>query len=44
VVPGAFRLEVSSPGLDRPLTRLEDFARFRDREITLKTHEPLDGW
>ncbi|MFQ3665902.1 MAG: ribosome maturation factor [Sphingomonadaceae bacterium] len=27
-IPGAYRLEVSSPGIDRPLTRLDDFARF----------------
>ncbi|MEJ0071689.1 MAG: ribosome maturation factor RimP [Pseudomonadota bacterium] len=28
-IPGAYDLEVSSPGIDRPLTRREDFARFR---------------
>jgi ribosome maturation factor RimP len=43
LVPGAYRLEVSSPGLDRPLTRLQDFARFAGHEITLKTHEPVSG-
>ena len=30
------RLEVSSPGLDRPLKRLEDFARFAGREATVR--------
>ena len=37
------RLEVSSPGLDRPLKRIEDFARFAGREATLKLKLPRDG-
>ncbi len=37
------RLEVSSPGLDRPLKRLEDFARFAGREATVKLKLPVDG-
>ncbi|HXZ49847.1 MAG TPA: ribosome maturation factor RimP [Usitatibacter sp.] len=37
------RLEVSSPGLDRPLKRLEDFARFAGREATVKLKLPRDG-
>jgi ribosome maturation factor RimP len=37
------RLEVSSPGLDRPLKRLEDFARFRGREATVKLKLPREG-
>jgi ribosome maturation factor RimP len=37
------RLEVSSPGLDRPLKRLEDFARFAGREATVRLKLPRDG-
>ncbi len=37
------RLEVSSPGLDRPLKRIEDYARFAGREATVKLKLPLDG-
>lgn len=37
------RLEVSSPGLDRPLKRLEDFQRFAGREASVKLKLPRDG-
>ena len=37
------RLEVSSPGLDRPLKRLEDFERFAGREASVKLKLPRDG-
>ena len=37
------RLEVSSPGLDRPLKKLADFARFAGEEAQLKLHEMIDG-
>jgi ribosome maturation factor RimP len=37
------RLEVSSPGLDRPVRRLEDYARFAGREVKLQLREPLDN-
>lgn len=37
------RLEVSSPGLDRPLKRLEDFARFAGREATVRLKLPREG-
>ncbi|MGZ5663972.1 MAG: ribosome maturation factor RimP [Usitatibacter sp.] len=37
------RLEVSSPGLDRPLKRLEDFERFAGRDATLKLKLPREG-
>lgn len=43
-VPGRYRLEVSSPGLDRPLVKLADFDRFAGREIKLSVRTPLpDG-
>jgi len=35
------RLEVSSPGLDRPLKKEADFARFDGREAQLKLREPI---
>jgi ribosome maturation factor RimP len=37
------RLEVSSPGLDRPLKRLEDFERFAGRDASVKLKLPRDG-
>jgi len=37
------RLEVSSPGLDRPLRKLEDFGRFAGQEVQLKLRDPLDN-
>ncbi len=37
------RLEVSSPGLDRVLKRLEDYARFAGRDATVKLKLPRDG-
>jgi ribosome maturation factor RimP len=44
VVPGRYRLEVSSPGLDRPLVKPHDYERFAGREVKLQTRTPLpDG-
>ncbi len=37
------RLEVSSPGIDRPLKKAADFERFAGSEITLKLRLPLNG-
>lgn len=42
VIPHAYRLEVSSPGLDRPLKRPEHFIRFEGEWIKVKTRELLD--
>ncbi len=42
-VPGAYHLEVSSPGLDRPLRTLEHVERFSGKRAALVTHEPRDG-
>lgn len=39
----AYTLEVSSPGLDRPLRGLGDFARFIGRRARIVTSEPVDG-
>ncbi|HWD16350.1 MAG TPA: ribosome maturation factor RimP [Casimicrobiaceae bacterium] len=37
------RLEVSSPGLDRPVKRLADFARFAGQEAQVTLNAPVDG-
>ncbi|MGC6400626.1 ribosome maturation protein RimP [Sphingomonas sp. FW199] len=39
----AYRLEVSSPGIDRPLTRLKDFADWAGHEARITLAEKLDG-
>ena len=39
----AYALEVSSPGIDRPLTRLKDFATFEGYEVKIETTELFDG-
>ncbi len=39
----AYRLEVSSPGIDRPLTRLSDYADWAGHEARLKLAEPIEG-
>ena len=43
VVPTSYTLEVSSPGLDRPLRRADDYARFAGRRAKLVMREPIDG-
>jgi ribosome maturation factor RimP len=43
IPPGPYTLEVSSPGLDRPLTRDKDFARFTGEKIAVKTKEKIEG-
>ncbi len=40
-MPGNYRLEVSSPGVERPLVKLADFARFAGSEVKVKTREPV---
>jgi ribosome maturation factor RimP len=37
------RLEVSSPGLDRPLKKLEDFSRFAGQRVSLRLKLPVKG-
>ncbi len=39
----SYRLEVSSPGIDRPLTRRSDYADWAGHEARLKYAEPVDG-
>jgi len=42
VVDTAYRLEVSSPGIDRPLKKAEDYERFKGHLVKVKTYEKLD--
>jgi ribosome maturation factor RimP len=39
----AYDLEVCSPGLERPLTRLVDYSRFKGSEAKLETYAPISG-
>src|SRR5262245_17943387 len=43
VVPTAYTLEVSSPGLDRPLRHARDYERFAGRRAKIVTREKVDG-
>jgi len=43
VVPTAYTLEVSSPGLDRPLRRPDDYRRFAGRVAKIVTRDRIDG-
>ena len=43
VVPTAYTLEVSSPGLDRPLRGLDDYRRFTGRLAKMVMREKVDG-
>jgi ribosome maturation factor RimP len=42
-VAGSYTLEVSSPGIERPLRRSADFERFEGHRAQVKTHGPVDG-
>jgi ribosome maturation factor RimP len=42
-IAGAYRLEVTSPGIDRPLVRPADYERFAGLEARLETELPIDG-
>ncbi|WP_349665500.1 ribosome maturation factor RimP [Adlercreutzia murintestinalis] len=41
--PGAYTMEVSSPGIDRPLRTLQHFQRFAGSTVRIRTCEPVDG-
>src|SRR3989304_5967204 len=43
LIPHAYSLEVSSPGLDRPLKKDRDFVRFAGREIEVWTFAPIEN-
>jgi ribosome maturation factor RimP len=40
---GAYTLEVSSPGLDRPLRRLKDFVKYKGKLVRVATKRKVDG-
>lgn len=42
-IAGSYRLEVSSPGIDRPLTRLKDYSDWKGHEARLTLAEPHEG-
>jgi len=39
----SYNLEVSSPGLERPLGKESDYERFKEMNVTIKTSQPIDG-
>lgn len=41
--PGAYTLEVSSPGIDRPLRTLDHFRRFAGEQASVQTSQPIEG-
>ncbi len=43
IVPQTYVLEVSSPGLNRPIKKKEDFRRFAGRKVQLRLVSPLEG-
>jgi len=43
IIPHAYTLEVSSPGLDRSLTRPEHYRRCRGSLVKIKTFQPING-
>lgn len=43
VVPGHYNLEVSSPGINRPLKKKKDFIRFKGEKVKLTTNSPVNG-
>jgi ribosome maturation factor RimP len=42
-IEGDYEIEVSSPGIDRPLTRLGDFARWCGHEAKIELNTPIEG-
>jgi len=42
-IEGEYEIEVSSPGIDRPLTRLMDFARWVGHEAKIELHTPIES-
>jgi ribosome maturation factor RimP len=43
MIPGAYRLEISSPGIDRPLVRPSDFEDWSGHAAKIELKEPVDG-
>jgi ribosome maturation factor RimP len=43
LIPGEYRLEVGSPGIDRPLVKLADFAAYAGHVAKIETSLPIEG-
>jgi len=43
LIEEAYRLEVSSPGIDRPLTRIKDFEAWNGHEVKISLIDPVEG-
>ncbi len=43
LIPGGYSLEVSTPGVNRPLRKISDFERFVGKRIRLTTHSRIEG-
>jgi ribosome maturation factor RimP len=43
MIPTSYRLEVSSPGLDRPLKKEADFVKYSGRRVRIKTKDQVSG-
>ncbi len=43
LIPHSYILEVSSPGLDRPLLSEKDYAKFKGKNVRIRTSEPING-
>ena len=42
-ISGQYNLEVSSPGIERPLFKMAHYQRFLGHDVRLRTYRPLDG-
>jgi ribosome maturation factor RimP len=42
-VPGPYTLEVSSPGINRALKKVEHFVRYAGKKVRVRTREPVEG-
>jgi ribosome maturation factor RimP len=42
-IDASYRLEVSSPGIERPISRPRDFSRFQGRRVRVRTRTAIDG-
>jgi ribosome maturation factor RimP len=43
VIKGAYTLEVSSPGFERPLSRDQDFVKYKNSKVNIKTNVKIEG-
>jgi ribosome maturation factor RimP len=43
IIPHAYNLEVTSPGLNRPLFTADDYRRFAGNKVQIRTHRPVEG-